>query len=462
MSAETFFASRRFGFGPSLAGGTPPDVLAALHAEAERRTAPLLARPDLPTARLALAELGEFQTEARNREMARMAEESAREMAVAQAQNQRPKPVIRPAQRIFNAEAQARLEAAIAAPIGFGERLTWFWANHFCVAVAKGDSVRITAGALEREAIRPHVFGSFRAMLQAVMHHPAMLIYLDQRQSVGPDSRAGTRRGRGLNENLARELLELHTLGVDGGYRQDDVTTLAKVLTGWTVAGRFDEDGDLGAFYFNANRHDPGPKTLLGRTYADDGLGQGEKVLDDLARHPATAHHISQKLARHFIADEPPPAVVARLAETFTRTGGDLGKVSLALLDVSRPLGTPAKLRQPLEFVVTALRATGRPLDLGQALYMSQLMGQGLWNPSGPNGFPDTDAQWAAPETLKVRLEAALTIARQTPGTANPSTMLAALLGPAAAPATVQAVSRAESRAQGLALMLMSPDLQRR
>lgn len=459
---QPVFVLRRFGFGPRLDRETPRDMAETLRAEARGRVAPLLSRPDLPSTSAALRELSEFQTAEQARRMASREEEEARRMSEAQARSERPAPIVRPGQRILRAEAEARLQAALATETGFGERLVWFWSNHFCVATAKGGPVQVTAGAFEREAIRPHVFGSFRDMLQAVMHHPAMLIYLDARQSIGPNSRAGTRRGRGLNENLGRELLELHTLGVDAGYSQADVTAMAAILTGWTVAGRADEDGELGTFLFNPNRHEPGPIRLLGRAYADEGVVQGEKALDTLARHPATARHIALKLARHFIADDPPAAIVARLRDVFLETGGDLGRLSLALIEAAEPIGQAAKLRPPLEFLVAALRATGRPLDTGQVLTMARLMGHGLWNPPGPNGYPDGDAQWATPESLKVRLEASLTIARQTPGADNPSVMLARLMGPAASPATTQAVARAESRPQGLAIMLMSPDIQRR
>lgn len=459
----------RFGLGPRL-GDNPAarsDVAAALGREMARGGQLPAGAGALPTSAAALALNGEFQPE--ERRLAAQKEREAAEKAASEAieaarrAGQRPPPGYQPpAARIFRDEVAFRLRAAMEAEIGFTERLVWFWSNHFAVAVAKGEQLRLTAGAFEREAIRPHVHGSFRAMLKAVEQHPAMLIYLDNRQSVGPASRAGQRRGRGLNENLARELLELHTLGVDGGYSQADVTSLARAITGWTVPGRFDEDADLGAFFFNANRHEPGPKTVLGRTYPDAGRAQGEAILDDLARHPATARHIATKLARHFFADDPPAELVAALARAFTRSDGDLPTVYRALIAASPSHPEPRKLRRPLEFAVAALRMTGRPVDPGQALFVTQLLGQPIWNPPGPNGFPDTDAQWATPDGLKVRLETAMTFARQTPGAANPLAILDATLGSACSPATRKAVARAESRAQGLAILLMSPEVQRR
>ena len=199
------------------------------------------------------------------------------------------------------------------ADCGFAERLVVFWSNHFCISANKGGLARMWAGSFEREAIRPHVFGRFADMLKAVEQHPAMLFFLDNQQSLGPDSRAGQNRKRGLNENLAREIMELHTLGVGGGYTQDDVTSLARIITGWTFAGRQGQLGAPGTFVFNANAHQPGPQRLLGKIYEDNGLAQGEAALADIARHPSTAKFIATKFARHFVADDPPPALVARL-----------------------------------------------------------------------------------------------------------------------------------------------------
>ncbi|HEV3045420.1 MAG TPA: DUF1800 family protein, partial [Roseiarcus sp.] len=215
------------------------------------------------------------------------------------------KPPPSPEQQIFRAEAAARLQRALAAPIGFLERLVAFWSNHFCISVAKSNIARAAAGAFEREAIRPYVLGRFADMLRAVEQHPAMLNFLDNAQSIGPSSKAGMRTKRGLNENLAREILELHTMGVGSGYSQKDVTELARVLTGWTIVGREGKLGEPGAFVFNVNAHEPGSATLLGRTYAEAGLAQGEAALADIARQPAVADHIARKFARHFVADAP-------------------------------------------------------------------------------------------------------------------------------------------------------------
>src|ERR1700744_4124152 len=216
---------------------------------------------------------------------------------------------------------------------GFAPRVAVFWSNHFCISANKGGLARMGAGSFEREAIRPHVFGRFAEMLMAVEQHPAMLFFLDNQQSLGPDSRAGQNRKRGLNENLAREIMELHTLGVGGGYTQDDVTSLARIITGWTFAGRQGQLGTPGTFVFNANAHEPGAQLLLGKTYEDNGVAQGEAALADIARHPSTAKFIATKFARHFVADDPPPALVARLQEVFRKSDGDLKALATALVD---------------------------------------------------------------------------------------------------------------------------------
>ena len=232
-------------------------------------------------------------------------------------------------QQLLQHEATARIGAAVDAEVGFVERLVWFWSNHFCVSAEK---VNAAAGPYEREAIRPHVLGRFADMLEAVESHPAMLFYLDNVESMGPDSIAGINRDKGLNENLAREILELHTLGVRGGYSQEDVTSFAKVLTGWTwIPPAEPEHG--GDFVFARRLHEPGDQIVLGKRYSDGGAEQGRRVLADLARHPATAQHIAQKLACHFVADDPPPTLVAKLAKTFNDTDGDLKEVSKTLLN---------------------------------------------------------------------------------------------------------------------------------
>ena len=258
-------------------------------------------------------------------------------------------------QQIFLREARARLDAALAADIGFAERLAWFWSNHFCISADKGP-LRPVVGAYEREAIRPHVTGRFADMLQAVESHPGMLIYLDNARSIGPDSIAGRNRGKGLNENLAREILELHTLGVRTVYTQTDVTRFAAVITGWTVVPPREPQG--GVFTFNPRMHEPGAQTILGKTYPDGELEQGKAVLATLARHPATAKHVAAKLVRHFVSDEPIPALADKLAKRFMATDGDLKEVAIALVNAPEAWDMAhRKLKRPGEWIVASLRA---------------------------------------------------------------------------------------------------------
>jgi uncharacterized protein (DUF1800 family) len=367
-------------------------------------------------------------------------------------------------QKTFRAEALARLQRALMVDCGFTERLVTFWSNHFCISAAKGELARIWAGAFEREAIRPHVLGRFSEMLMAVEQHPAMLFFLDNQQSLGPDSRAGQNRKRGLNENLAREIMELHTLGVGGGYTQEDVTSLARIITGWTFAGRQGQLGTPGTFVFNANAHQPGPQVLLGKTYEDNGLSQGEAALADIARHPSTAKFIATKFARHFVSDEPPPALTARLQDVFRKTDGDLLALATTLVDSDEAWQAPlTKIRSPYEYLVAAGRLLGQiPDDPSRYLGGLNLLGQPLWAPSGPNGFPDTNAAWAAPEGMKLRLDIAAQVASRLGDNVDPRDLLELVAADASSQETRHTIERAESRQQALALLLMSPEFQRR
>jgi len=370
-----------------------------------------------------------------------------------------------PVQRDANLnEAMARFLQAYAATTGFAERLVWFWSNHFCVSTAKGQEIEMTAGSFEREAIRPNILGHFSTLVRAVEQHPAMLYYLDNQQSIGPNSKAGQRRGKGLNENLAREIMELHTLGVGSGYTQTDVTSLARIITGWTFLGRNAKEGEPGTFSFNANYHEPGAQKLLGKSYPQADITQGLAALDDLSVNPATAKHVAFKLARHFVSDAPPAPLVDRLAQTFLKSAGDLKVVTRALIDSDEAWATPAsKIKSPQEFLLSAIRALGsEPDDPKPLLNALNNLGQPLWRPSGPNGFGDTNDVWTSPEGIKVRLEVASLRARKTKTDANPNELLLAICGPSVSNDTKQAVARAESKQQALALLLMSPEFQRR
>jgi uncharacterized protein (DUF1800 family) len=364
-------------------------------------------------------------------------------------------------QQIYLEEAKARFDSALNAEIGFIDRLTWFWSNHFCVSADKGQ-VRPLCGAYEREVIRVNVLGKFSDMLLAVESHPAMLMYLDNAGSIGPNSIAGQRRGKGINENLAREIMELHTLGVHGGYSQEDVTNFAKVITGWTFSPLKQDPQHGGEFVFNDRMHEPGAQSVLSRSYDEGGYEQGRAVLLMLARHPATAKHIATKLVRHFIADVPPPALVDRLEKRFLDTGGDLKEVTKILISAPESWDAPrSKLKRPAEWIVSSLRASGMMIsDVRRVINTLNLLGEPLWRPPAPKGFPDESAAWL--DGLTQRLDIANEIARRVGGMTDPETVADDALGPLASAETRQTLARAESRQQALALLLMSPEFQRR
>jgi uncharacterized protein (DUF1800 family) len=272
---------------------------------------------------------------------------------------------------------------------------------------------------------------------------------------------AGINRDRGLNENLAREILELHTLGVRSVYSQDDVTNFAKVLTGWTIIPIQSDPERGGEFIFNKRMHEPGPLTVIGKTYDDIGVEQGRAVLRDVARHAATARHIAGKLARHFVADQPPPALVDRLAKSFLDTEGDLKEVAKALVSAPEAwTASPGKLKRPGEWIVALLRATGRPPDVRRILGAQNLLGEPLWRPPAPKGFPDEDAAWI--DGLSQRLEMATQFAQRAIANVDIDHVLDIALGPLASAETRATIARAETRQQALALLLMSPEFQRR
>jgi uncharacterized protein (DUF1800 family) len=378
----------------------------------------------------------------------------------------------------YVAQATARTRIAIGTAAPFRERLVQFWSNHFAVSIDKPICLG-TAGALENEAIRPHVCGRFADLLFAVERHPAMITYLDNQQSTGPDSELGARANRrrglfatapkakvGLNENLAREILELHTLGVDGGYTQADVTSFAAALTGWSIGGghgRYAE-GTPGAFRFRAALHQPGAMTVLGRRYGEAGVRQAEAVLADLAAHPSTARHLAVKLARHFVADEPPPALVDRLAQAYRASDGDLPAVYRALVTWDGAWSeAPQKYKTPAEFIYSSLRALDvAPKEPRALLAGFEVLGQRHWNPGSPAGWPDRAQDWDGADALMKRIEWSVALADRVGESHSALTTLDAALGPLAGEHTRTALGRAASGSQALALLLMSPDFQRR
>lgn len=365
----------------------------------------------------------------------------------------------------------ARVQLATATDAGFRERWALFWANHFTVSAIKAP-VSGLIGPFENEAIRPRVFGRFADLLGAAETHPAMLLYLDQAQSIGPNSRAAQFRGRGrgqdgrqpgLNENLAREILELHTVGIDGGYAQADVTEFARALTGLSVAGP--RDAGVEGVVFRGQAHEPGPRTVMGVRYAAGGKAQAGAILADLAARPQTARFVCTKIARHFVADEPPPALVARLEKTWLGTGGDLARVAETLIEAPEAWAPqPAKLKTPYEFVVSSYRAVGgEPRGIGQVNGVLGGLGQRPFGAPSPKGWPDEAAPWAASDALVKRMQFAQTLAAVVgPRVQDPVVLAERTLGGRLGPAAATAIARAESRPEAVALLLMSPEFQRR
>jgi uncharacterized protein (DUF1800 family) len=374
---------------------------------------------------------------------------------------------------IYQAEVSARFNQAVTTDFPFLERLTQFWTNHFAVSVDK-QLLAGLAGSFEREAIRPHVLGNFSDMLLAVETHPAMLLYLDNHVSVGPHSEVAERLERrqaqrkiGINENLARETMELHTLGVGGGYTQTDVTTFAEVITGWSIGS--DGKGPLaggepGKFLFRTNLHEPGAKVVLGKRYADDGFNQGVAVLRDLARQRATAHLIATKLTRHFIADEPPAAAVERVAAAFQSGGGDLPTVYRALLDSREAWAQPlAKYKTPSDYIISSFRGLTLPAAVGRGpLAMFDLLGQRTWSPGSPAGWPDRSADWDGASALMKRIEWADQVGARLGSQRDAAALAADLLGANLSAATHTAITRATSGEQAVTLLLAAPEFMRR
>ena len=473
----TAIALNRFGLGARSADGVPADGKGWLLSQFDRFEARPQALATVPPRSEIARQLIDYIAEQR---MAGQAKRMAAAMPTGAAPDKPGDSAKRFLRRgirdDYVAMAGARLNAALTSRSPFVERLVHFWANHFAVSIDKLPVIPV-AGLLEFEAIRPHVLGKFSDMLIAVEQHPAMLLYLDQAQSIGPDSRAGqaiAARGgkkRGLNENLAREIMELHTLGVRTGYTQADVTEFARALTGWTVSGlgrgpaaRMLGGGPAGEFAFAELIHQPGERTIMGRRYGADGERQARAILLDLAANPATARHIATKLARHFAGDDPPQAMVDRLTRAYLKSGGDLPTVYRAIIDSPEAWAAqPLKFKTPWEWSVSALRAldqTEIEPDVAGAL-MTQL-GQPTWKPGSPAGFDDIAASWAAPEALVRRVEVAQRIADRVGSSVDPRAIAEKVLPGLLGEPTRTAIARAESPAEGLALLLVSPEFVRR
>jgi len=377
--------------------------------------------------------------------------------------------------------SEGKLYRAILSNRQLEEQLVDFWYNHFNVFLDKGAD-RYLVPTYEREAIRPHVLGKFRDLLEATAQSPAMLFFLDNWESVGPDTspRRGNaqRPARGLNENYARELMELHTLGVDGGYTQEDVTEVARCFTGWTI--RPPRQG--GDFFYNDRMHDKGKKTVLGvKIPAGGGRDDAEKVLDILSRHPATARFISKKLAQRFVADDPPPKLIDKMAKTFRDKDGDIREVMKTMLtsdEFFSQASYRAKVKTPFEMIVSAVRATGAQVDFAFPLARQIAdLGQPLYRKLEPTGYSDANSEWINSAALLARMNFALSLAQnKIPGSkvdtsrfgGNLADVARQLLFTNAQPETLAAIERQPRQTPGSAnapvvgLLLGSPDFQRR
>jgi uncharacterized protein (DUF1800 family) len=461
-------AANRFGL------GARPRELAVIGADgrdwlrAQLTTAPLLADAALRPSADILAQGLVLQRQIQAARRGRLANATAGDAASGALVQKLPQ-YLKP---IYVSEVTARFAEAVSCERPFTERLVQFWSNHFAVSVDKQYLAGL-AGSFEREAIRPHVLGSFSDLLLSVETHPAMLLYLDNQQSVGPHSqvalrvqRRGGLRRIGINENLAREILELHTLGVGGGYTQADVTTFAQVITGWSIGGTGGHPAGAadGRFEFRADVHEPGAKLVLGTRYPDAGFGQGVTVLRDLAHHRSTAHFIATKLTRHFIADEPPAPVVERLAQVFTQSGGDLPSVYRALIDAREAWEQPlAKYKTPLDFIISGYRGLGLPVDAGRApLAPFELLGQRTWQPGSPAGWPDRSADWDGASALMKRIEWADAVGQRLGNRRDAQQLAPELLGANLTDTTSTAIAHAATASQAVTLLLSAPEFMRR
>ncbi len=364
-------------------------------------------------------------------------------------------------QALYVADVAAQFGWAASTPYGFRERLVWFWANHFTVSKLQGDTAALI-GPMIREAIRPHVTGNFTDMVLAAERHPAMLRYLANADSIGPDSIAGIRTGKGLNENLGRECMELHTAGLAAGYSQADVTAMANILTGWSFADSTG-GGDATGFKYRPAFHQPGPQTVLGQPF-DGGEQAGVDALTYLSTYPTTYQLLATKLVTHFVADQPPPAAISRIAGVLRDTGGNLGAASAALVDLPEAWTPLTKLKTPQEFVISVVRAAAANPPPNYPGILNQL-GQPVWAAPLPNGWPDQAAVWAGSDAMMARIGWAYTFSgRFDAGDTGPqpADIATAALGSLLRPATATAIGHAASRREALTLLFSAPEFARR
>ncbi len=380
--------------------------------------------------------------------------------------------------RLKERELSARIAKHMEPEIGFVERLVMFFSNHFSMSINKDGAILATLGQLERDVIRANVLGRFEDMLLGVIGHPAMIAYLDNADSIGPNSPIGLSWGVGLNMNLAREILELHTLGVGGGYGEADITALAAIISGWSYVRGWEADYRMnggnrrnrGQFIFRADWHEPGPQVLLGRSYGQPGQRQGRAALSALAGHPATAQFLAFKLVRHFLTDTPTPDLVDPLAEAYRRSDGSLRAMARALIALPQAWTLPlTKLRTPYELQIAEMRAMNRTYDPKERWPFSEAL-RALrnlpWERGPPDGYPEETAYWMGPDGMRVRLETAQLNAWALQGIHNyrkrPMELARSLFDDALSGPSRVAIAGAPDQLQGLTTVFMIPEFQRR
>lgn len=375
-------------------------------------------------------------------------------------------------------EFDARIAKHMEPEIGFVERLVLFFSNHFSMSVNKDGAIRATIGQLERDVIRKNVLGSFLWMLIGVMKHPAMLAYLDNADSIGPNSVIGQSWGVGLNQNLAREILELHTLGVNGGYTESDVDALSKIITGWSFVRGWEADGGYnggtgptrGMFLYRPKWHEPGRQTVLGQQFPNTGMDQGIEVFRFLARHRSTAQFIAYKLVKHFITDEPTPAMVDPVAAAFRSSGGNLRTVALALINLPEAWALPlTKVRTPYELQVAEMRALQRRYRAKETWAFNETLrslNNTPWERPTPDGFPDENSYWLSPDSMRIRAEtaqlSAWALLQSGPYPTTPAMLADSLFRSALTDASRAAVADPGDPANGLTMLFTIPEFQRR
>jgi len=478
MTVDTAIAMNRFGLGALPDGAKPANAKDWLKVQLGQYDPAPTSLSGQPTRAELAAEFREYQLDRRDFRQAKK-EAAAAEPDMAQIDPAKIEKVVNTLRTRYVAAADARVNVALASDTPFAERLVHFWSNHFAVSIDKLPVLGL-AGDFEFTAIRPNIMGNFSDLLIAAITHPAMPLYLDQAQSIGPNSplaeRVAARRNKalGLNENLAREILELHTLGVRTVYTQNDVTEFARALTGYTVGGmakgpiqRFmAQNGKDGDSQFFAGIHEPGDRQVVGKTYRQQNATQAKAILSDLAVHPATAKHIATKLAQHFVADSPPTTLVARLEAAFLKSGGDLPTVYRALIDAPEAWAPQqAKFKSPWDWVLSSLRALNirdLPGKDRQAVGMFAQLGQPIWRPGSPAGYADTTENWAGGAALMRRVEIANRLADRSANRVDARTLAPLILQEQLGQTTQESIARAESPSQGLALMLLSPEFLRR